>query len=102
MCRPLRRQACSHAECADGLKTRARRQFCGSWLACESGGSGSEDVRCAGLFAGKPAPTLNVRTDTKPGLDVNSVGAGLPAKAVDQAARTLDVPAPSQASLLPH
>ncbi|MGE8334324.1 MAG: hypothetical protein ACN6Q2_03485, partial [Pseudomonas laurylsulfatiphila] len=30
---------------------------CGSWLACDGGLSASINVRCAGLFAGKPAPT---------------------------------------------
>ncbi|WP_395601320.1 hypothetical protein AB4P97_15780 [Pseudomonas sp. A1230] len=30
---------------------------CGSWLASDSGVSGNEDVCCADVIAGKPAPT---------------------------------------------
>ncbi|KAE9646216.1 hypothetical protein EJA70_08420 [Pseudomonas sp. PB103] len=30
---------------------------CGSWLASDSGGSVGINVGCAGLIAGKPAPT---------------------------------------------
>ncbi|PTT29460.1 hypothetical protein DBR18_13010 [Pseudomonas sp. HMWF021] len=31
--------------------------YCGSWLASNGGGSVDIDVDCAGLIAGKPAPT---------------------------------------------
>ncbi|AVX89690.1 hypothetical protein PkP19E3_15765 [Pseudomonas koreensis] len=30
---------------------------CGSWLASDGGGSGNINCGCAGLIAGKPAPT---------------------------------------------
>ncbi|MDB5982756.1 MAG: hypothetical protein JWQ69_3771, partial [Pseudomonas sp.] len=37
------------------LKIHGSHQHC-----CESGLSATEDVGCAGLFAGKPAPTGNI------------------------------------------
>ena len=40
-----------------GAGLRVNANPCGSWLASDGGGSGNVNVECAGLFAGKPAPT---------------------------------------------
>jgi hypothetical protein len=67
---------------------------CGSWLASDGGGSGDIDVGCAGLIAGKPAPTGIWAWCGFWFLRITTVGVSLLAMAVDQAkgmstARTL-------------
>ncbi|KAE9647028.1 hypothetical protein EJA70_06130 [Pseudomonas sp. PB103] len=54
-----------------GINIGRRCRPCGSWLASDGGLSDNIDVECAGLIAGKPAPT---------GSDVNSGSVlGIPA-----------------------
>ncbi len=75
----------------------------GAKLARDSGGSACIDVGCTGLFAGRPAPTLDLQWAR------NLCSAQFPlweqsllAIAVGQFAWMLDVPASSRASSLPH
>ena len=79
-----------------------RRSLLGAKLARDSGGSACIDVGCAGLFAGKPAPTLDLQWAR------NLCSAQFPlweqsllAMAVGLLASMMDVP-PSRASSLPH
>jgi len=58
MCWPHREQARSHRFSGLYAKSANYSNYCGSWLASEGGVSGEVDVGCAGLFAGKPAPTV--------------------------------------------
>jgi hypothetical protein len=76
-----------------------RRKTCGSWLASDGGLSFSIDVEAAGLIASKLAPT-GLGLFEWIVVDVNTVGAGLPAMAVCQSASMLNLPASSRASLL--
>ena len=76
---------------------------CGSWLACESGGSGTHCINCQAAIAGKPAPTGGSGYDSGlPGVRRSKVGDGLPAKAVDQAPNASTDRPPSRASPLPQ
>ncbi|VVO36717.1 hypothetical protein PS710_05479 [Pseudomonas fluorescens] len=68
----------------------------------ECGVTGDIDVGCTGLFAGKPAPTFELRRAQYLCTTRSSVGAGLPAKAAHRATSMLDVPASSLASQLLH
>jgi len=71
---------------------------CGSWLASDSGMSGTIEVGFAGPIAGKPAPTVVPGCSQILGTPTQPVGAGLPAIAVCQAPSKLALPAPSRAS----
>jgi hypothetical protein len=64
---------------------------CRSWLAGDDGVSGDSDIECAGLFAGRPAPTV-ILVSLVLADNHKSVGAGLPAMAAYQAILMLDVP----------
>ncbi len=76
--------------------------LCGSELARDSGGSACIDVGCTGLFAGKPAPTLDLQWARNLCLAQFPLWEqSLLAIAVGQLARMLDVPPPSRASLAP-
>ncbi|MDB5993722.1 MAG: hypothetical protein JWP42_858 [Pseudomonas sp.] len=57
MCWPLRGQARSHRVRCCLHHCENTEVHCGSELAREGGVPGKNDVGCAGLFAGKPAPT---------------------------------------------
>ncbi|MNF88851.1 hypothetical protein D3C84_713540 [compost metagenome] len=58
LCGPHREQARSHrGSVVHQAIVCGRKSKCGSGLAREGGVSGDGDVGCAGLFAGKPAPT---------------------------------------------
>ena len=79
-----------------------RRSLWGAKLARDSGGSACIDVGCAGLFAGKPAPTLDLQWAR------NLCSAQFPlweqsllAMAVGLLASMLNVPPPSRASSAP-
>src|SRR6187401_3193781 len=102
MDRPHRGQARSHSGsgCSQILGTHT--QPCGSWLASDSGGSGTIDVEWTGPIAGKPAPTVVLGVRRFWVHSLNLVGAGLPAIAVGQAPSMLNVLAPSRASPLPQ
>ena len=77
MCRRLREQARSHREFVwDGDRWCAP-DHCGSEPARESGGSGNADVECAGAFAGKPAPTLDIVGCRDLARAANTCGSGL-------------------------
>jgi hypothetical protein len=82
----------------NGLREQVR-----SYRNCVSLGNGSAaDISATrtGLFAGKPdSHSLMSITNNAPGT--HPVGAGLPAKAMDQPLKMLNVLAPSQASLTP-
>ncbi len=78
-------------------------QNCGSGLAREGVRSGDISVGCAGLFAGKPAPTGYCGWSQDSGsLKSKTVGASLLAMAVGLPTSLLNVPASSRASPLPQ
>ncbi len=58
-------------------KFAADRDFCGSGLARDGGGSANEDVGSDGLIAGKPAPTRVKRLTAKLAADRDFCGSGL-------------------------
>ncbi len=98
----LREQAHSHSFRCQAQDWRTPSIPCGSVLACESGGSANRFIHCHTAFAGKPAPTVfgaRHRTGRHP---QSPVGAGLPAKAVDQPTDFFTDPPPSRASPLPQ
>src|SRR5690349_2104390 len=102
MCRPLRGQARSYKVLwpAVGLAF-TEAQNCGRELARDSGGSANISVGCAGLFAGKPAPTRDCgRPWDWRSLKLKTVGESLLAIAAGQPIFLLDVPASSRASPL--
>ncbi len=103
MCRPLRGQALLPHWIFSGQETCVRhRSLCGSELARDSGGSACIDVGCTGLFAGKPAPTLDLQWTRNLCLAQFPLWEqSLLAIAVGQLAWMLDVPASSRASLAP-
>ena len=76
------------------------QSHCGSWLASDGVVSVGEDVGRAGLIAGKPAPTGFAECTQYLRVAKVIVGAGLPAIALCQFERMLDVPASSRASPL--
>ncbi len=104
MCRPLRGQARSHTGSSVGKKlVFGTVPSVGAKLARDSGGSACIDVGSACLFAGKPAPTLDLQWAR------NLCSAQFPlweqsllAIAVGLLASMLNVPPPSRASPLPH
>jgi hypothetical protein len=75
-------------------------KHCRSRLAGEGGMSGNRDAGCPGLFAGKLSSHRGFLRTQDLSATQNTVGAGLPAKAVCQATGMLDVPASSLASQL--
>jgi len=99
---PLREQARSHIGSASSPILNAAPIPCGSEPARESGVSGDLDAGCDGLFASKPAPTLDLHRRPFWMQPRSPVGASLLAKAVCQVTLMLDVMASSRASLLPH
>ena len=102
MCRRLRGQARSHRDFGCAEDGGFVPDYCGSGLARESGVSGDDDVECAGAFASRLAPTGGSVALKIVGLPRIIVGAGLLAKAVDQAMMVLNVPTPSRAGSLPQ
>ena len=60
MCRPHRGQARSHNGSGCPQIPHTRHKPCGSELARDGGVSGAMDTECAGLIAGKPAPTMDL------------------------------------------
>ncbi|MNS18394.1 hypothetical protein D3C72_500850 [compost metagenome] len=81
---------------------RSAQNHCGSGLARDGGVSIAIDAGCAGLIAGKPAPTGLCSEHSIFGRHKTTVGAGLPAMAVCQSPSMLDVLASSRASPLPQ
>jgi hypothetical protein len=63
--------------------------------------SDSKDSECADAFAGKPGSHRFCGVNTTFSFAPDIVGAGLPAKAVCQTAKILNVPTPSRASPAP-
>ncbi|PTT24761.1 hypothetical protein DBR18_26640 [Pseudomonas sp. HMWF021] len=64
--------------------------------------SGNEDAGCTAAIAGKPGSHRFCGVLTVGEQHRSRVGAGLPAKAVCQAMKMLDVPPPSRAGSLPQ
>ncbi len=101
--RPLREQARSRTGSSVGKElVFGTVSSVGAKLARDGGGSAGLDVGCAGLFAGKPAPTLDLQWAEACVLHRSPVGASLLAIAECQLAWVLDVPTPSRAGSLPH
>ncbi len=79
-----REQARSYRGMGLVKKSGMGTKHCGSWLASDGDGSGDTDVECAGLIAGKPAPTGILEWQWIFGSTHNPVGVSLLAMAVAQ------------------
>jgi hypothetical protein len=77
-------------------------KLCGSWLASESGVSAGKYSECADAIAGKPGSHRFCGVNTLFSFAPDIVGAGLPAMAVCQPVKELNVLAVSLASQLPQ